>query len=132
MPDLIGKSGVIVHTVLPTDLASHWKNDTPVLATPIILWLAELAAMKALEGLIDPACMTLGTAHNNRHLAPTPEGFTVHLCATIVSATSKRIVFDIQATDGTESILEGTHTRAIVDRTFFEKRICNKIAGRHP
>lgn len=130
MPDLIGKSGVLVHTVMPTDLATHWKNQLPVLATPILLWLAELATIKAVEGALAPDSMTVGIGHHNRHLAPTPVGFTLRIHATVVSATAKLIVFDVEATDGTDRILEGTHTRAIVDRNSFETRINHKIAGR--
>ena len=69
MPNLIGKSGVLVHTVMPTDLATHWKNQLPVLATPILLWLAELATIKAVEGALAPDSMTVGIGHHNRHLA---------------------------------------------------------------
>ena len=70
MPNLIGKSGVLVHTVMPTDLATQWKNQLPVLATPILLWLAELATIKAVEGALAPDSMTVGIGHHNRHLAP--------------------------------------------------------------
>ncbi|WP_300730178.1 hypothetical protein [Pseudomonas sp.] len=128
MPDTIGKIGLIVHTVKPADLATYWKNDIPVLATPILLWLAELASMKAVEGLFNASKMTVGIAHNSQHLAPTPVGFTVKIRATVKSATAKRILFDVEATDGLEIILSGTHTRAIVDREIFAQHTCSKEA----
>mgnify|MGYP003602478696 CR=1 FL=1 len=127
MTDLIGKSGVIVHTVIPSDLATYWKNDVPVLATPILLWLTELAAIKALDSVTTRSYMTLGTAHNSRHLAPTPVGFILHIRATVISVKAKRITFNVEATDGTDIVLEGTHTRALVDRKIFETRITKKV-----
>lgn len=130
MPDIIGNTAVITHTVEQTDLATYWNNDTPVLATPVLLWLSELAAMQAVDAHLPVGHMTVGTAHNCQHLAPTPVGFNLTLRATVKSATRKHILFDVEATDGIELILSGTHTRAVVDRRRFEKRINDKSTGR--
>ncbi|MBV6752245.1 hypothetical protein KV580_18170 [Pseudomonas chlororaphis] len=129
MLDALGRTAVIEHTVTSDDLASHWRNELPVLATPILLWLTELAAMKAIEDLMPSTRMTLGVAHDSRHLAPTLEGATVSVCATVKSANGNYLEFTIQASDGLELILSGSHARAIVDRQAFMARIAAKSSG---
>ncbi|WP_248747772.1 hypothetical protein [Pseudomonas sp. MWU12-2037] len=129
MLDALGSSAVLEHTVTPADLASHWRNEMPVLATPILLWLAELVAMKAIEGLMPSSRITLGVAHDSRHLAPTLEGATVSVCATLSSVKGHYLEFSVQASDGLEMIFSGTHTRAIVDRQAFMARIAAKSPG---
>ncbi|NWC00764.1 hypothetical protein HX882_33355 [Pseudomonas gingeri] len=132
MTELMGRAGEILHTVTPSDLATHWNNDIPVLATPILLWLSELAAMRALEDLLPTTAMTLGIAHDSRHLAPTPLGFTISVSARVKAVTGKYVTFDVKATDGFEVILSGTHTRAIIEREKFEERVADKSTGARP
>ncbi|KPA90979.1 MULTISPECIES: thioesterase family protein [Pseudomonas] len=132
MPDLIGRIGLLRHTVQPIDLATHWNNDIPALATPILLWLSELAAMMAIEGLLPDTLMTVGIAHDSQHLAPTPAGFTLSVRATVIQATDKSIEFAVEASDGSERILSGLHTRAVVDRKAFKARVANKHPGLQP
>ncbi|WP_017902169.1 thioesterase family protein [Pseudomonas asplenii] len=132
MPELMGQVGLIRHTVQQIDLATQWSNDIPVLATPILLWLSELAAMMAIEGLLPDGVMTVGIAHDSRHLAPTPPGFIVSVQATVIRVSDKSIEFKVEANDGPQQILSGTHTRAIIDRKDFEARIAGKHAGLQP
>lgn len=132
MPELIGRTALLRHTVQSIDLATHWNNDLPVLATPILLWLSELAAMMAIENLLPDTVMTVGIAHDSRHLAPTPAGFTLSLKATVIRASDKSIAFEVEADDGAQQILTGTHTRAIVDRKAFVARVMGKHADGQP
>ncbi len=114
--------GVLVHEVQEADLATNWRNDVPVLATPVLLWLGELAAMRAIDGTLEPGMMTLGYGHDMRHLAPTPKGWRVTLEAELVSIKDKILTFRIEGRDGEGIIASGTHTRAIVGKARFLDR----------
>ena len=47
MPELKANlTGSLTYKVSAGDLATAWRNDVPVLATPLLLWLSELAAMR--------------------------------------------------------------------------------------
>ena len=125
--DILGAVGKVQHSVTEQDLATAWRNDIPVLATPVLLWLAELAAMKALSTVIPDTLLTVGVSHTMKHLAPTPLGFKVVIEATITGITGNLVLFGIMAHDGIETILLGSHERAIVDRTRFLAKIGKKL-----
>lgn len=120
--------GILIHKVTAEELATNWRNDVPVLATPILLWLAELAAMRAIEGTLEPGQMTLGFAHDVRHMAPTPVGWMIELEAELEQIDGKLLTFRIEGRDSEDVILSGRHTRAIVDRNRFLSRFETKRA----
>jgi len=124
-----GLKATLVHTVGPADLASSWGNDMPVFATPIMLWLAEIACMRAIEPAIDASQMTLGYRHEVGHLAPTPENWTVTFTAELVAIDGKMLVFDVAAQDGVDTVLSGRHTRAMVNRERFAEKVRRKAAS---
>lgn len=126
MQDFIGKEATYIHVVKKTDLATHWQNNMEVLATPILLWLSELACMKCIENHLPQGFMTVGTAHNMKHLAPTPEGFKVFIKSTLIEAHKTKLVFTIDGHDGNEKIIEGNHTRHLIDINSFMNRIHQK------
>ena len=44
--DSLGKYEYVVQE---KDLANNWENDVEVLATPVLLWLAEVSCMDAIK-----------------------------------------------------------------------------------
>ncbi|GAA5084390.1 putative thioesterase [Thermocatellispora tengchongensis] len=121
-------SASYTHEVTSRDTADQWRNDLPVLATPVLLWLGEITAMRALEGYLDEDEMTVGLSHDSSHLAPTPAGHEVHLTAVLRERDGARLTFDVHAHDGTDEILRGTHTRAVISRSRFLARLAAKSA----
>ena len=119
----IGTKGLLSHCVADHDLATHWANDVPVLATPVLLWLAELAAIRAIGDCLDPALMTLGYSHDVRHLAPTPKGWIVQIEAEVISIDEKIISFEITGSDGVDVVLSGVHKRGVVNKQRFLSRV---------
>jgi fluoroacetyl-CoA thioesterase len=71
---LVGRAAQLDYTVTAEDAAGRWGNDVPVLATPVLLWISEITAMKAVADAISLPWMTVGLAHQSSHLAPTPVG----------------------------------------------------------
>lgn len=127
----VGSSGTLVHEVREEDLATAFANDVPVLATPVLLWLAEVAAMRAIEGGIEPGAMTVGAAHRARHLAATPYGHTVAVTARLVEVEGNRLRFEISGRDETEPVLAGEHDRFVVAGTRFRQRVRRKEESSH-
>jgi fluoroacetyl-CoA thioesterase len=112
-------TGRLTHQVTGRDSATSWGNDVPVLATPILLWLSEVTAMQAIEQYLEPDEMTVGLAHESRHLAPTPVGMRVRLTATLIEQRGHKLVFEVRGHDDDDLVLEGRHTRAVVHRSTF-------------
>ncbi|GGX65299.1 thioesterase [Tateyamaria omphalii] len=118
-----GLKGILTHRVVDSDLATNWRNDVPVLATPVLLWLSELACMDAIDGCTSDDEMTVGFKHEMSHLAPTPKDWLVQISAELVEVDGKLLTFDVVANDGEECILRGRHTRAIIAKRPFVDRV---------
>lgn len=123
-----GLSAEITHVVSGPEAAANWGGDMPVLATAVLLWLGEVAAGRALEGLLAHGETTLGLAHDSEHCAPTPVGQTVTVRAELEEVDGPRLVFRVSAHDGIDECLRGTHTRALIQRDRFVKRLEAKQA----
>lgn len=119
----VGAEGTILHVVREEDLATAFANDVPVLATPILLWLAEVAAMRAVEGALEPGSMTVGVAHRAEHLAATPLGRTVRVRARLVEVDGARLCFAVDGSDGNAEILAGEHDRVVVEAKRFRDKV---------
>ena len=122
----VGAEKTILHVVREEDLATAFANDVPVLATPILLWLAEIAAMRAVEGALEPGSMTVGVAHRSEHLAATPLGCTVCVRARLVELDGARLRFAVSGHDGSNEILAGEHDRFVVEEQRFRDRVQRK------
>ena len=121
--NLVGLSAQTGHVVTEDDSAARWGNELEVLATPVLLWLTEITAMKAIDGAVPETEMTVGFAHDVRHLAPTPIGDTVRVTARLVEADGRKLIFEVSAADSSATVLAGRHTRAIVNRVAFSARV---------
>jgi predicted thioesterase len=111
------------HRVEVGDLATAWANDVPVLATPVLVWWAELAAMDALAGHLPAGWMSVGAAHDIEHVGPSLAGAQVDVAAELVALEGRRCRFRVVATDGEHVVLRGHHERGLVERTRFVSRL---------
>jgi predicted thioesterase len=122
-----GLVGVIEVVVQPADTADALGNKgVHVLATPRLVALLELAAIRAVEAHLPPGDGTVGTRIDVRHLAATPVGMRATIRATLRAIDGRRLVFDIEGHDETERIVEGTHERFQIDQARFLARIAGK------
>lgn len=121
-----GTTGSYRHQVVEADTATRWRNNLPVLATPVLLWLSELAAMDALADYLEPDEMTVGLSHDSRHIAASLAGQQVRLTAVLVEQQGRRLVFEVTGHDGLDEVLRGRHTRALVSRSGFLTRLADK------
>jgi predicted thioesterase len=121
---LVGEVEVVVQ---PADTADALGNTgVHVLATPRLVSLLELAAIRAIEAHLPPGAGTVGTRIDVRHLAATPVGMRVTIRATLREVDGRRFVFVIEGQDEAERIVEGTHERFQIDQARFLARIAAK------
>ena len=107
------------------------SGEVEGLATPVMVRLMEAAAIKALEGRLDPGMTSVGTRLEVAHLAPTPVGMEVIAEATLVEVDGRSLVFAVSARDRGGVIGEGTHQRVLVDLARFSERIQGRWTAGH-
>jgi fluoroacetyl-CoA thioesterase len=124
----IGATATMTHTVTSADCATNWGNDLPVLATPVLLWLGEIASMKVVDAALEADEMTVGYAHTAQHLAATPVGWDVVVEAKLTRFDGRLAYFDVVAHDERDIVFRGEHVRATVGRSRFVDRLGEKTA----
>jgi fluoroacetyl-CoA thioesterase len=125
----VGASASEEITVTHELTVAHRVPGMPeVFATPMMIYLMEIASGNAIQRFLPPGWVSVGTEVNVRHLAATPIGFVVKAWATVVSVNDRTVTFAVQAHDGVRLIGEGTHTRVLVDRDRFNERVAAKPA----
>jgi predicted thioesterase len=97
-----------------------------VFATPAMINFMEITAAQAIEPYLPDGWLSVGVVVNVRHLAATPEGATVRVTATVTEVGDKRVTFAVEAHDEVEKIGEGTHVRALVERSRFLRAVQQK------
>src|SRR5512140_865516 len=106
----IGTSGAQQVTVTRELTVAHIAPGMPeVYATPMMIALMEIASATAIQPLLPPGWMSVGTEVNVRHLAATPVGCLVTASAAVVAVNGRIVTFAVKAHDGVELIGEGTH-----------------------
>jgi predicted thioesterase len=126
-----GLVGVVEVVVQPGDTADALGNTgVHVLATPRLVALLELAAIRAVEAHLPGGAGTVGTRIDIRHLAATPVGMRATVRAMLREIDGRRLAFDIEGHDEAERIVEGTHERFQIDQARFLARIAAKGRGR--
>ena len=119
-------------TVAEADLASVIAQTPPdafppVFATARMIALMELAASRALHGLLGEGEVSVGTSLDIAHSAPTPLGATVTAEAFVTGREATLYVFEVVASDGAGEVGRGTHRRAVVESA----RIVRTAGKRH-
>jgi len=127
----IGTEGTATVKVTDETLASHTGSGAvDVFSTPNLVLLMEEAAMAALRPYMEEGETSVGTLVNIRHLAATPPGFTVTAVARLVEVDGRRLVFQVEASDGMDKVGEGTHERFLVFKDRFKLRALEKSTRR--
>jgi predicted thioesterase len=122
-----GMKGVVERTVTEDTAAHNFANPgVMVFATPMLVALSEAAAIKCLEGKLEPGQGSVGTIVNIKHLAATPLNMKVRAEATIQEVDGRRLVFNIEAFDDKEKIGEGVHERFIINMEKFLSKVAEK------
>jgi fluoroacetyl-CoA thioesterase len=120
----LGIRGQAEMTVEPEHTLQHHNKALPLIfSTPHMIGLMEWAAANAMLPFCDEGEISVGTAINIEHRAPTTIGALVKTDAVLESANGRFFLFRVTAHNGVEEIGRGT-----VTRTFVNPR---KVAERH-
>jgi predicted thioesterase len=120
----IGLTGEATTQVAPELTARHLGSGAiEIFATPEMVRLMERAAVNALKPYLTTGQQSVGTMVNVRHLAATPLGATVTARAELVAVDGRRLLFKVTAHDGTDTIGDGSHERALIDLARFEAKV---------
>ncbi|MGA2903786.1 MAG: hotdog domain-containing protein [Candidatus Korobacteraceae bacterium] len=94
----------------------------PVLSTPHLVAWMETAGFEALLPFCEADEVSVGTAINVIHRAPTGIGAAVKCEAVLESVNGRFLTFRVSAHNGSEVIAYGTIGRAIVSKRKFEQK----------
>jgi fluoroacetyl-CoA thioesterase len=124
LPGLNGKSEMVVGE---EDLVSRLGDiSVDVLSTPRLIQLLETAAIEAIQELVPPGQLSLGTEVKVRHLSPTPFGMRVVAHALLKEVDQNRLVFMVDAYDEKGKVAEGEHERILVPKERFLEKVEKK------
>ncbi len=98
-----------------------------VFATGYLVGLIEWTCIKALNPHLDwPSEQTVGIKIEVNHTAATPTGFTINVKTKLVEIDGKRLIFEISAHDGVDTISKGTHERFVINKEIFDAKLEEK------
>lgn len=103
------------------------SGDVAVFATPMLVALAEAAAVACLRPFLEEGQTSVGAFIGISHTAATPVGMKASATVRVTAVEGKKIEFAVAAFDEQGSIGEGTHTRFLVNRQRFEQKAAEKI-----
>jgi fluoroacetyl-CoA thioesterase len=115
---------------------SHLYPEAPefqampcVFATGFLVGFIEWACIQSVHDHLDwPREQTVGTHVNLSHLAATPPGLEVIACVRLTEVDGRRLVFEVEASDGVDVISRGTHERFVINAEKFILKVKQKAA----
>ena len=109
--------------------APEFQAMPRVFATGFMVGFIEWACIQAVRAHLDwPREQSVGTHVSISHLAATPPGLEVVARVRLVEVDGRRLVFEIEASDGVDVISRGTHERFIIDVERFVQKVRQKAA----
>lgn len=110
--------------VTPENCASAvGSGGLNVFATPSMVALMENAAMNAVAAALPEGATTVGTEINVSHIKASGIGAEISATALLVAVDGRKLLFEVEASDGNGPIGKGTHTRFIVDCERFLSKV---------
>lgn len=106
------------------------SGDEKVLGTPWMISFIERVANRLIAEYLPEGYMSVGTHLDVFHLAPTPVNVHVQIRVEVLEISHNRILFGVEAWDPIEKIGEGRHSRAIVEKERFMKRVLMKSGSK--
>lgn len=124
MPLTPGLRAEVRIVVAEADTASAiGSGDVPVLATPRLLALAEAATVAAVRDHLEPGTTSVGTSVVLEHKAASPIGAEVVTLAQLTEVDRRRLVFNVESSEGDTMVCAARVERFIVDREQFLGRL---------
>ncbi len=105
---------------------THMGSDLAVYSTPSMVHDVELTCHELLEPYLKDGTSTVGTRVEIDHMAPTPAGSWVEICAEVVEIDGRRVTMEAVVTDPVEQVGRCRHNRFIVDSAKTAERLAAK------
>lgn len=102
------------------------SGDERVLGTPWMISFMERVSNRLVADHLPEGMMSVGIHVDVRHLAATPVNATIQVQVEVISLESNRVTLKVNAWDSQDRIGEGQHTRALVERERFLRRVMQK------
>ncbi len=110
--------------VLQADSATAYGSGlVEVFATPAMIAFMERTSMNCVQELLPEGYTTVGTHIDVSHSKATPMEMSVFCEVKILTVDGRKIVFKVTAFDDDGEIGSGTHTRFIIDKNKFMKKL---------
>ena len=110
--------------------AADFQLMPAVLATGYLVALIEWACIELIKPHLDwPAEQSLGTHVDLSHTAATPPGLTIEVRTRLAAVDGRKLVFEVSAHDGFDTITEGRHERHVIDAARFAAKLAAKSSG---
>ncbi len=94
-------------------------GNVPVLATPRLVTLCEVASCQAIEGHLPEGGTSVAKRVQFDHLVPVGVGAKVWAEATLDRIEGRRLVFSLSVSEGGGLVAAGKLVRVVVDRATF-------------
>ncbi|MEL7609433.1 MAG: hotdog domain-containing protein [Bacillota bacterium] len=118
-----GLQGRAAAAVTEATTAAQWNSGSlKVFSTPHMIGLMECAAVDAVEALLEPGQVTVGSSVNIKHVSASPLGSNIWATAKLIEVDRRRLVFEVAAGDDWGEIGGGTHERFIVESARFMEK----------
>jgi fluoroacetyl-CoA thioesterase len=105
---------------------AYGSGTVEVFATPAMIALMEQTAMESVSNLLPQGFVTVGTEVSVKHFKATLPGKTIFCYSKLIRSEGKKLLFEVNASDETGLIGNGTHARYIVDKQMFVDNLMNK------
>jgi fluoroacetyl-CoA thioesterase len=90
-----------------------------VFATPAMIALMEMTAMKSIADFVPDGYTTVGTEVNIKHLHPSPIGRKLRCESIVKEVSGRKIIFEVSVWEDEMLVGHGLHTRFVVDSIVF-------------
>lgn len=109
--------------------SAEFQAIPEVFASGYMVGLMEWCCVRSLAAALEDGEGSLGTAFDVSHVAATPPGSTVRVCATIEAVEGRKVTWRVVARDDLDIIGEGRIGRTVVRWKTFERRLAEKAAA---
>lgn len=104
--------------------APEFQAMPRVFATGFMVGLLEWACIKAINPHLDwPNEQSVGTHVDVSHTAATPPGLEVSAKVRLVEVDGRRLLFEVEASDGVDTICKGRHERFVINAAKFNEKL---------
>jgi fluoroacetyl-CoA thioesterase len=101
-------------------LAHYNPQLPPVLSTPAMIGMMEIAAAQSVQAELPAGAITVGTRIEVDHLKAVPDGTSVQATARLVEHKGRFMIFEVEARAGEHVIGRGRVYRAVVEPARFQ------------